>query len=942
MYIKKENGGITMKAKMAKKMFALLLTVLLAFSSLGMALAEETPTQEELGASEDIVIAAFDALDEAIAKQSVLYGTEEKDLSLPEKLIATDGLGDSVMVNDVTWACMDPATGYSADVAGEYLFEPVLSGGYVPDADVELPHILVTVASKSSPTSIPTERQGTGLLMQPFMLPQGMAGESAANPAENQLQLEAAITAANSSLVSNETIYIRGTIQLTSTLSGITKDLAIIGTGQSTTEITLSDGATYRHFIISNGAAVALEGLTLTGINNNNTSGGGGVLVNNSCSLLVHGATIQSCYAILGGGVGVESNGTLILRNGALIQNCAASNGGGISNNNGTVTIREDAKVINNTVAGTGQYPSGGGLYSFGMNAKVTVYGIFSGNEAAPGIYGGSGGAIHNRNGSTATIKSGSVISDNKATGAYSYAGGINNTSGAYNGITKLVIESNVKISGNSSDYLGGGVYNQQQWGAAITDIEEGVVISENKSPYAGGIFNQLGTVNMNGTVSGNSAEYEGGGIYTDRGVLNMNGTVSGNTAQYGGGIYADDCTVQMNGTVSGNTADIDGGGIYADECDITVGGTIADNTADTEGGGIWVDYTELDRLTVDDGAIFSGNKASTAYWMTDPDDITLHEQQVATGVAFSISPWNNEAFDYAYNNYDIAYTKGDTLQSVGGTVTGSDAPDGLTAELKLLDSLSNVMDTVTANADGAYVFAIKPGAGYTISASMAGYRDAVSASFDVSTGLDLTDVDIMLEKLYTVTYDANGGTGTAPTEADKVEGDTFVAADNIFTAPSGWQFKEWNTKDDGTGTGYAAGKTVTMPACDLTLYAVWEKTPISSITVTFDPNGGKVSTTSKAVIPSEVYGTLPTPVRDGYTFKGWHTAKSGGTKVTSDTVVTANKDHTLYAVWEVTSTSPNTGDGGGLTLWLWLGIVSLLGLCITFVTRKMKGCATP
>ena len=41
--------------------------------------------------------------------------------------------------------------------------------------------------------------------------------------------------------------------------------------------------------------------------------------------------------------------------------------------------------------------------------------------------------------------------------------------------------------------------------------------------------------------------------------------------------------------------------------------------------------------------------------------------------------------------------------------------------------------------------------------------------------------------------------------------------------------------------------------------------------TVTFDPNGGTVSTTSKQVTIGQKYGALPTPTREGYTFKGWN-----------------------------------------------------------------------
>ena len=42
------------------------------------------------------------------------------------------------------------------------------------------------------------------------------------------------------------------------------------------------------------------------------------------------------------------------------------------------------------------------------------------------------------------------------------------------------------------------------------------------------------------------------------------------------------------------------------------------------------------------------------------------------------------------------------------------------------------------------------------------------------------------------------------------------------------------------------------------------------NVTITFNPNGGSVSTTSKEVMIGKTFGDLPTPTRSGYTFKGW------------------------------------------------------------------------
>ena len=72
----------------------------------------------------------------------------------------------------------------------------------------------------------------------------------------------------------------------------------------------------------------------------------------------------------------------------------------------------------------------------------------------------------------------------------------------------------------------------------------------------------------------------------------------------------------------------------------------------------------------------------------------------------------------------------------------------------------------------------------------------------------------------------------------------------------------------------------------------------LASYLVTFDPNGGRVSPTSTAVTIGKPYGTLPTPNRTGYSFDGWYTEKTGGTKVTETTTVGKDPPTKLYAHW--------------------------------------------
>ncbi len=157
----------------------------------------------------------------------------------------------------------------------------------------------------------------------------------------------------------------------------------------------------------------------------------------------------------------------------------------------------------------------------------------------------------------------------------------------------------------------------------------------------------------------------------------------------------------------------------------------------------------------------------------------------------------------------------------------------------------------------------------------------------------------------YVVTFDANGGT-VSTTSKDVKYASTYGTLPTP-TAPTGYTFKGWYTATTG-GTQVTASTTVTT-ASPHTLYAQWNGI---KYTVTFDANGGTVSTTSKEVTYGSTYGTLPTPIRNGYTFKGWYTATTGGTQVTAATNVATASSHTLYAHWEGTSYLVKFNANGG------------------------------
>ena len=73
-----------------------------------------------------------------------------------------------------------------------------------------------------------------------------------------------------------------------------------------------------------------------------------------------------------------------------------------------------------------------------------------------------------------------------------------------------------------------------------------------------------------------------------------------------------------------------------------------------------------------------------------------------------------------------------------------------------------------------------------------------------------------------TVTFDANGGTGTMAAQTSSVPANLTL---NTFTL-TGYTFAGWNTAADGLGTSYADGANYSFSA-DMTLHAQWAPLPL-------------------------------------------------------------------------------------------------------------------
>ena len=142
----------------------------------------------------------------------------------------------------------------------------------------------------------------------------------------------------------------------------------------------------------------------------------------------------------------------------------------------------------------------------------------------------------------------------------------------------------------------------------------------------------------------------------------------------------------------------------------------------------------------------------------------------------------------------------------------------------------------------------------------------------------------------YLITFDANGGSVLVTTKK-VVYGSTYGTLPN--PTRTGYDFTGWYTSVNGETKVVSSSKVSNTNSH--TLYAQW--TP-KRYTISYQANGGVAAGTSKIVTYGSAYGTLPIPTRSGYTFTGWYTAASGGSRITESTTVRSTNSHTLYAQW--------------------------------------------
>lgn len=232
----------------------------------------------------------------------------------------------------------------------------------------------------------------------------------------------------------------------------------------------------------------------------------------------------------------------------------------------------------------------------------------------------------------------------------------------------------------------------------------------------------------------------------------------------------------------------------------------------------------------------------------------------------------------------------------------GWSSSPGTTIGAKHINTPSNSSwNTSNQVAIATYSKAYTKGTSNTTGNASASYSNVEYAGGSGSVAVSFT---IPALAKYTISYNANGGTG-APGSQTKWYGKNVTISTTKPTR-NGYSFQGWATSSSG-GVSYGSGASYSGNA-NLTLYAVWNA---NTFTVSYDANGG----TGAPGKQTKTYGVNLTlssvkPTRANYNFRGWGTSPGASTvSYNAGGIYKNDSSITLYAIWGLAYTAPRITD---------------------------------
>lgn len=199
------------------------------------------------------------------------------------------------------------------------------------------------------------------------------------------------------------------------------------------------------------------------------------------------------------------------------------------------------------------------------------------------------------------------------------------------------------------------------------------------------------------------------------------------------------------------------------------------------------------------------------------------------------------------------------------------------------------------------YIFA-----GWATSASgSVAYAD--QSIYTMGTNSNYTLYAIWTKADYKITYHLNGGSNNINNPAG------YTVSTNTITLATptreGYTFLGWYTDSS------FRNKITSIPkgsAGDKVLYASWSA---NTNTINYNANGGSGTVSGQQIKTGEsAYLKENFFTREGYTFKGWSTAKNGSVEYSNRAYYTmgTSSSVTLYAIWEANTNIINFNANGG------------------------------
>ena len=219
----------------------------------------------------------------------------------------------------------------------------------------------------------------------------------------------------------------------------------------------------------------------------------------------------------------------------------------------------------------------------------------------------------------------------------------------------------------------------------------------------------------------------------------------------------------------------------------------------------------------------------------------------------------------------------------------------------KVISSFGTKRGSGSAEFTGTYSISGNGAATKSVTVTFENYKTDNGDSAKKSVSFN---VNVPAWTSYTVSYNANGGTG-APSAQTKWKGQTLTLSSATPTR-TGYSFQGWalsKAEADAGNWYYKAGYDCGRDE-NLTLYAVWKA---NTYTVKYNANGG----TGAPGNQTKTYGvslklSTVVPTKKDYKFLGWATSATASTaQYASGANYTTNSAVTLYAVWALDYVKP-------------------------------------